>query len=691
MKTLRWVALMAVFIFLPTLSYPATLGYLRISLIEGDAQINTEDTGDWVPASLNMPLKDGDRIWVPEGSRIELQLIDGTALRLDEKSALDVLTLEKDSYQFYLPEGRAYANFKGARGSLLQIDTPQSSVRAYERAIFRIDILNDRHTDISIYQGFVYAESQEGKNRVDQNRTLALREGFPAELGPMVAPDEWERWNQNRNRIYADRRPPSRYLPEELYSYASDFEDHGRWVYARGYGNVWTPTAVVSVGWAPYRMGRWVWIRGDYVWISYEPWGWVPYHYGRWAFVSSIGWCWVPPSRRAVYWGPGFVGWIQTPTHVSWVPLAPREIYYGHGYYGPHSVNITNININTINVGKVVYRNVHVHNAVTVVHHDTFVHGRHVEVRERENPFLRERIHVGRPNIKPERATTMPVVREIPQVKRPPENIREIKVRDVKERRPLTKEREVSVLKPESPPREMTIKSKELPPPEIKVDRIGEKPATKELEKGKEFKAPVKEAEKPTSQKPMEKVVKPAEVKPIEKGMEPTKVQKPSTEKTEKQPVVKPQEKIIEKPKEKTTQPTIQRPAEDQKSKEPGVEKSRERSIPDRSSSPVREKEIQKPPDQKPLGGERGIQKEVKPDRAVEKPQETKPPAREDDKSKQPSPPASQSFRPSDTSQGRVTPPPRVEQRPEPRVEKPQENKSSERVPDKQEGIKPRN
>jgi hypothetical protein len=510
-----------------------------------------------------MPLKDGDRIWVPEGGRAELQLRDGTTLRLDEKTGLDILTLEQDSYQFYLPEGKAYANFRGLRGSVLQVDTPMSSVRAYDRAIFRIDTPDDRHTDLSVYQGSVHAESRDGSIRVDQDRTLALREGFPAELGPMDPPDEWERWNRNRNRIYADRRAPSRYLPEELYAYSSDFEDNGKWVYVREYGQVWTPTVVVSAGWAPYRMGRWVWIGGDYVWISYEPWGWVPYHYGRWAFVPSFGWCWVPPARGAVYWGPGFVGWVRTPTHVSWVPLAPREIYYGYGFYGPHSINITNININTINVGKVVYRNVHVRNAVTVVHHDTFVQGRHVEVRERENPFLREKINVGRPNIKPERTTLMPVLREIPQVKRPPEKIREIKVRDVKETRPLAKEREVSVLKPESPPREMTIKRREGEPVEKGIDRIGERPGAKEIEKGREPKTPVKGAEKPIDRKPVGRVEKPAETKPMEKGVERSKEQKSPFERTEKQPELKPQEKTIEIPKGKAPQPGIERPREE--------------------------------------------------------------------------------------------------------------------------------
>lgn len=689
MKRLKWMVLTAMFIFLPTLSYPATLGSLRISLIEGDVQVNTEDTGDWVPASINMPLKDGDRIWVPEGSRSELQLRDGTSLRLDEKTGLDILTLEQDSYQFYLPEGRAYANFRGLRGTVLQIDTPMSSVRAYDRAIFRIDILDDRDTDISVYQGSIHAESRDGRIMVDQDRTLALREGFPAELGPIGPPDEWERWNRNRNRIYADRRAPSRYLPEELYAYSSDFEDNGKWVYVREYGHVWTPTVVVSAGWAPYRIGRWVWIRGDYVWISYEPWGWVPYHYGRWAFVSSFGWCWVPPARGAVYWGPGFVGWVRTPTYVSWVPLAPREIYYGYGFYGPHSINITHINISTINVERVVYRNVRVQNAVTVLHHDTFVQGRHVEVRERENPFLREKINVGRPNIKPERTTVMPVLREIPQMKKPPEKIMEIKVREIKERRLLTKEREVSVLRPESPSREMTIKRREGGPVEKGIDRIGEQPGAKEIEKGREPKTPVKGAEKPIDRKPVERVEKPAETKPMEKGVERPKEQKSLPERTGKQPEIKPQEKTIEKPREKAPQPGIERQREDRKPVELEGEKAREKSTPGQGSAPVSEREIQKTPEQRRSESERQIQKEVRPERGIEKPQEMKPPAREIDKPMQTTPQGSQGVRPPDAVSGKEMPPPRIEQRPEPRVEKPQEVKPSGKETEKPEGVRP--
>lgn len=582
MKALKFIVLISILFLFPAYTFSSSLGDLRISLIDGDVQIRTEDTGEWVPASINMPLKDGDRIWVPEGGKTELQLINGTLLRLSEQSALEILTIEKDSLQFYLTEGHAYINFRGIKDSLLQIDTPVSSTRAYERAIFRIDVSREGYTDISVYKGSIYVENKEGKTQVDEGKTLSLKEDTYAELSSLGPPDDWEKWNRERDRKLSERRPPSRYLPDELQVYSREFEENGRWVHVKEYGRVWTPTVVVSAGWAPYRMGRWVWIRGDYVWISHEPWGWVPYHYGRWAFNSSVGWCWVPPPRGAIFWGPGFVGWVHTPTHVSWVPLAPGEIYYGHGHFGPHSVNITQINITNIEVHKIVYKNIHVHNGVTVIHRDTFISGRHVDVKVRENPFLREKIHIGRPDIKPERETAMPVVKAIPEIKRPPEPIREIKVRELKERRPLVRAREASVLRPESPPKEMTIKPIERKgverPGEIKpAERKIERPKQERIEKPKEIKPPGKETEKPRELKPQERggvakpqeikpsgketgkpresqprergeVAKPKEIKPAERTIEKPIERKPIEKKIEKTEKAKPAEKRIEKP-----------------------------------------------------------------------------------------------------------------------------------------------
>jgi len=495
MKRLITIFLLSLILLPAVCASASDLGGMRFSFIRGDVQVRTEDTVDWVPASINMPLREGDRIWVPEDGAAELQTKDGSYLRLADRSALEILTLDSDSYQTYLTEGRLYVYFRGNRDSLLQIDTSTSSVRAYERSKFNVDVPERGPVNVSVIQGEVDVENRDGRIKVASGEMLSLGEGAYSEKSTLGAPDEWERWNWDRDREIAERRPPSRYLPEELQPYSNDFYDNGRWVHTPDYGYVWTPTVSVSVGWAPYRHGRWVWIGGDYVWVSYEPWGWAPYHYGRWSFVASFGWCWVPPARGAVHWGPGYVGWVYTSNRVAWVPLAPREVYYGRGHHGPHSVNITNVNVTNVHVDKVVYKNVRVNNAVTTVNHDTFVRGKPADARVNENPFLTEKVHVGRPPIKPEKTSAMPVVREIPQKKRPPEPVKRVNVKELKERRPMVKSKEASVFAPETRPREMPVKAGEAKPTPTKTERA------------KELRQPSRRVGEPTPSVPAEKRV----------------------------------------------------------------------------------------------------------------------------------------------------------------------------------------
>jgi hypothetical protein len=496
-KRITLMIFLAAFFIMPSYSYAENLGAVRLSLIDGDVQIHTEDTGDWVPAVINMPLSEGDRIWVPEEGRAELLLNDGTVLRLRENSALDTLRIEDHSYQFYLDTGHAYVNFRGPRGHLVQLDTPVSSIRAYDRGIFWVDIPDDRSSDISVEEGFVYAETKRGSTTVNEGYTLSIRGDDYADLHPLEPSNGWTRWNEERDRALYEKRYSSRYLPEELSPYSYDFDRYGTWRSVPEYGYVWTPSVYVSAGWAPYRQGRWVWIRGDYVWVSYEPWGWAPYHYGRWIFNVSIGWCWVPPVRGAVYWGPGYVSWVYTPDYVAWVPLAPRETYYGYGYYGPHSVNITRVNVTNIRV-KNVYKNVYVNNAVTVINKDTFVRGRkNGPVHVKENPFLREKISVGRPAIEPIKETRRPDLREVKGGNQPPMRIREVKVEERKKERPLVPRKTYSVMRPGAPSAEMPLKSeKGKAPREKAVEPSRERreyrvPAERKIERPEKQKAPV--------------------------------------------------------------------------------------------------------------------------------------------------------------------------------------------------------
>lgn len=618
MKRLMMAFLVSLILLPPVYASASDLGGLRFSLIRGDVQVRTEETEDWVPASINMPLKEGDRIWVPEGGAAELQTKDGSYLRLAERSALEILSLDSDSYQAYLTEGRLYAHFRGNRDSLLQIDTLTSSVRAYGRSKFKVDVPERGPVNFSVLQGEVMVENREGRVPVASGEMLSLGEGGYSEKSTLNSPDDWERWNWDRDREIAERRPPSRYLPEELQPYSNDFYDNGRWVHTPDYGYVWTPTVAVSVGWAPYRSGRWVWIGGDYVWVSYEPWGWAPYHYGRWSFVVSIGWCWVPPARGAVYWGPGYVGWVYTSRHVAWVPLAPGEIYYGRGHYGPHSVNITNVNVTNVHVDKVVYKNVKINNAVTTVNHDTFVRGKPAEAHVKENPFLTEKVHVGRPPIKPEKTSAMPVVREVPQTKRPPEPVKQVNVRELKEQRPMVKSKEVSVFTPETRPREMPVKEGEAKPTKTRTER------------DKELRQPSRRVGEPTPKVPAEKQI----------GQP-----RPSGTKAETSKERGKSEKTLERTRQPEPAPTK---VQEQKQEVPAVKGSAQQSpsepvvgTPKETTSPGRGVEKPAPIGARPVGAQekaqgrpsnRGISQPVSSEPAVRTPREVKTPERGSDR-----------------------------------------------------------
>ncbi len=483
---LSWLLVSSTVFLPPVLSQPSSspaqvLGDARLSLIQGEVVLQTEATGsEWGAAVINTPLIPGAKLWDPENGRSEIQRFGESYLRASANTEVDITNLSistsGDLIQVGVPQGRIYVNYAGSsvENSVFQVDSPVTSVISYGPTKFEVDVYEDGTTEVSVLNGSVSVQGQNGVTTVDAGTMLSMGSDQVAELSPMRPEDAWISWNLSRDSALVYRGPSRSYLPASLSIYGNDFDSNGRWVQTADYGYVWTPLNIVA-DWAPYRIGRWCWIGGDYVWVSYEPWGWVPYHYGRWAFLASIGWCWVPPSRTArVYWCPGFVAWIQTPTYVSWVPLGPGEIYYGRGYYGPHSVNITNININTIRINN-VYVNARVTNAVTVVGRETFLTGKRVSVANvPANPFRGgAKVAIGGPAIKPVKATALPAPAKVVSQKALPPKEVVTKTAQVQHRPPAV-QKNVSVFEPGERVKPMQVKRVERPKPATVAGQAGQ-------------------------------------------------------------------------------------------------------------------------------------------------------------------------------------------------------------------------
>jgi len=153
--------------------------------------------------------------------------------------------------------------------------------------------------------------------------------------------DEWVASRDDRE----DRSVSARYVSPEMTG-VEDLDRYGRWEQDPEYGALWIPQNV-SPGWAPYRVGHWVWISPwGWTWVDDAPWGFAPFHYGRWVSRGNE-WCWTPGRyvARPVY-APALVAWIggsggsvaiqsrrHAPSTVGWFPLGPREVYVpGHRF-----------------------------------------------------------------------------------------------------------------------------------------------------------------------------------------------------------------------------------------------------------------------------------------------------------------------------------------------------------------------
>jgi hypothetical protein len=402
-------------------------GVARLSLVNGEVSVRRGEAGDWVAAVPNAPVGVNDHVATGPSARAEVQFDSANFLRLGADSEAQFGQLEQNRYQIQLARGTADFSVLRQSNADIEVDTPLVSVRPRERGNYRITVAEDGQTEVTVRAGQVEVYTPRGVETVAMGKTMLVR-GDPSnpefQIVAASAPDDWDRWNADRDRglATAGNNVYNKYVSPDVYG-AESMEGYGRWVSTPDYGNVWTPQ--VAAGWAPYHDGRWAW--DDYYgweWISYDPWGWAPYHYGRWFFnVGYGGWCWWPGSIWARhYWAPAYVGFFGFGGggfgigfgfgNVGWVPLAPFEVFHpwwGRGFAGGRGgfFNHTTI-VNNVSVYN-TYRNARVANGVTAVNSRNFASGRFGNgsfVRPTASDLHSAGMVNGRLGIQPTRAST---------------------------------------------------------------------------------------------------------------------------------------------------------------------------------------------------------------------------------------------------------------------------------------------
>jgi len=334
----------------------------RLSYVDGAVSFASADAGDWTDAVLNRPLTSGDRLWLDQDARAELE-VGSTTLHLDRETAFGFVKLDDSVLLTSLTAGAASIRVRTlADRETIQVETPNAAVRILRAGEYHIEV--DTDSDRTIVrtrdgEAEVMGGSASHLVRASQEGVFTGLEDLRAQIGPIGPRTAFETWADDRARR-EDQSVSSRYVASEVTGY-EDLDDHGDWLYESTYGHVWRPRYLAH-DWAPYRFGRWAWISPwGWTWIDNARWGFAPFHYGRWVSLRNR-WCWVPGPRhvRPVY-APALVGWTGNPpggftavgAPVRWFPLAPNEVYVPSYQHTPRHARRVNQSNTVIDDAKI--------------------------------------------------------------------------------------------------------------------------------------------------------------------------------------------------------------------------------------------------------------------------------------------------------------------------------------------------
>src|SRR5437762_8358765 len=112
----------------------------RLSFVTGSVSFRPGDVDDWVAATVNYPLHDGDHLWTDSDARAEIT-VGSTAFRLAPQSAFGFLALDDRTVQVRLAQGSLNVRVRDlGESESLEIDTPSGAVTLLRSGVYRVDV-----------------------------------------------------------------------------------------------------------------------------------------------------------------------------------------------------------------------------------------------------------------------------------------------------------------------------------------------------------------------------------------------------------------------------------------------------------------------------------------------------------------------------------------------------------------------
>ncbi|MGA8763471.1 MAG: FecR family protein [Candidatus Sulfotelmatobacter sp.] len=307
-------ALACAFSALPVLA-DSQARIVRLSDVQGTAQIDKNTGLGFENAFLNLPITQGTQLRTKESGRIEIEFEDGSTLRLTPNTAVEFSILGLDDAGkrvsvVNLVEGKAYVNWLGKSGDRFTLNFSREKIDLSQAAHFRVAVLPSMAELASFKNDVeVVGPSDTVKVGKKQMRTFDVNDPDRSTVARNFEEDPYDQWDKQAIE-YHEQYSKNNSTP---YGYGySDLNYYGGYTNIAGYGSLWQPY-FTGVGWDPFMDGAWSWYPGfGFMFASAYPWGWLPYYYGNWIYAPGFGWGWRPGG-----WG----GWSGVPRCAGVLPV----------------------------------------------------------------------------------------------------------------------------------------------------------------------------------------------------------------------------------------------------------------------------------------------------------------------------------------------------------------------------------
>jgi hypothetical protein len=277
---------------------------VRISYVTGE--VNLDSGNGFESVTLNVPVTENNRLQTHSNGWAEVQMEDGSMIRLAPDTTISFTTLARSSSGgtisgIDLDQGEAEFKILKSSGNNFEVTVRNKTVVLGRAGFFRVTSTNDDPMEVAVWKGSLAVHDRESGQdvTVKKNETFVLDPNDPARyaLDPNAEADELDEWSKQRDSAgtYAANQDG-----------AGELGNYGQYTDDPEYGNLWQPYGV-GLDWDPYGNGYYSNTGLGYTWVSAYPWGWMPYRFGHWVFINGRGWFWAPGRLNRVNAGPRFV------------------------------------------------------------------------------------------------------------------------------------------------------------------------------------------------------------------------------------------------------------------------------------------------------------------------------------------------------------------------------------------------